>query len=78
MVSTLYLSRQGYCELNPIMSRLLAYPFLFVLTKVAAMTWLCIFLFNHRDDRHAIPLATLAASVYSLISMYYVAWFILL
>ena len=74
MVSTLYLVNRGFVEANPVIRRVLEYPALFVLVKLGAMTALVFWLWHRREDRHAKPLATIAAAVYGLIAVYYILW----
>lgn len=78
LIATLYLTKQGFHEVNPFMRPLLDCPWLFAAVKLLAMTWVCLFLWKRRDDRHTLPLATFAAVVYGLIAFYYVAWFIII
>lgn len=78
LIATLYLTKQGFHEVNPFMRPLLGCPWLFAAVKILAMTWVCLFLWKRREDRHALPLATFAAAVYGLIAAYYVVWFIAL
>jgi hypothetical protein len=74
MVSTLHLTKNGFVEANPVMRRVLEYPAAFVLVKLGTMTALVFWLWHRRQDRHAKPLATIAAVVYGAISVYYL-WF---
>lgn len=76
LIATLYLTKQGFHEVNPFMRPLLGCPWLFAAVKILAMTWVCLFLWKRREDRHALPLATLAAVVYGLIAVYYMVWMI--
>lgn len=78
LIATLYLTKQGFHEVNPFMRPLLGCPWLFAAVKILAMTWVCLFLWKRKEDRHALPLATLTAVVYGLIAVYYVVWFIVL
>ena len=78
LIATLCLLRMGFYEVNPIMRPLLNYPWLASIVKISAMTWLCWFLWKRRDDRHAMPLATLAAVVYGAIAVYYILWGVIL
>ena len=78
LIATLYLTKQGFHEVNPFMRPLLGCPWLFVTFKLLAMTWVCLFLWKRREDRHALPLATFAAAVYGLIAAYYMVWMIVL
>ena len=77
-IATLSLTEQGFHEVNPFMRPLLDCPWLFAAVKLLAMTWVCLFLWRRKEDRHALPLATFAAVVYGLIAFYYVAWFIII
>ena len=77
-IATLHLAEQGFHEVNPFMRPLLGYPWLFATVKILAMTGVCLFLWKRREDRHALPLATLAAVVYGLIAAYYMVWMIVL
>lgn len=76
LIATLYLTKQGFHEVNPVMHPLLDCPWLFAAVKILAMTLVCLFLWKRREDRHAIPLATFAAAVYGLIAVYYMVWMI--
>jgi hypothetical protein len=78
LIATIYLSRLGFYEVNPFMRPLLDHPWLFTAVKILAMTLVCLFLWKRREDRHALPLATLAAVVYGLIAAYYIVWMIVL
>lgn len=78
LISTLNLTEQGFYEVNPFMKLLLGCPWLFAAVKLLAMTWVCLFLWKRREDRHALPLATFAAAVYGLIAAYYMVWMIVL
>ena len=73
-IATVYLTSIGYVEANPVMAQLLSYPLLFITVKTLLMTGLCAYLWLKRTDKHAKPLATLAAIVYGAIAVYYV-WF---
>lgn len=75
LIATLCLLRMGFYEANPIMRHLLNYPWLASIVKISAMTWLCWFLWKRREDRHAKPLATFAAVVYALLTVYYIVFF---
>ena len=77
-IATLHLTEQGFYEVNPFMRPLLDCPWLFVAVKLLAMTWVCLFLWKRREDRHALPLATFAAVVYGLIAVYYMVWMIVI
>lgn len=70
-IATVYLTSIGYAETNPVMAQLLRYPAVFAVVKMASMTWLLVFLWRNRADRHAKPMAILAAVVYGLIAVYY-------
>ena len=76
LISTLNLTEQGFYEVNPFMRPLLDHPWLFTAVKLLAMTWVCLFLWKRREDRHALPIATFAAIVYGLIAVYYMFWVI--
>lgn len=76
LIATLYLTKQGFHEVNPFMRPLLDCPWLFAAVKLLAMTWMCLFLWKRREDRHALPIATFAAIVYGLIAVYYMFWVI--
>ena len=76
LIATLYLTKQGFHEVNPFMRPLLGCPWLFAAVKLLAMTLVCLFLWKRREDRHALPLATIAAAVYGLIAVYYMVWMI--
>ena len=78
LIATLYLTKQGFHEVNPFMRPLLACPWLFTAVKLLAMTLVCLFLWKRREDRHALPLATFASAVYGLIATYYMVWMIVL
>ena len=78
LIATIWLTKQGFHEVNPFMRPLLSSPWLFAAVKILAMTGVCMFLWKRREDRHALPLATFAAAVYGLIAAYYVVWFIVL
>lgn len=78
LIATLYLTKQGFHEVNPFMRPLLDCPWLFAAVKILAMTWVCLFLWKRREDRHALPLATFASAVYGLIAAYYMVWMIVL
>lgn len=71
MTSTLYLVGLGYVEANPFMRPLMGNPLLFATVKLCSMTALLWYLWQHKTDKHAEPLATLAAAVYGGISIYY-------
>lgn len=75
LIATLHLADQGFYELNPIMRRLLPYPWLFALVKLAAMTAVQLFLWIRREDKHALPLATFTAAVYGMIAVYHIVVF---
>ena len=77
-LSTVYLHRQGFVEANPVMAALLSHPLLFILVKMAVFTALLLWLWKRRDDRHALPLAALAAIVYGAIAVYYGLFFMLI
>lgn len=78
LISTIYLTQLGFYEVNPFMRPLLAYPWLFSLVKLSAMTYVCLFLWKRKEDRHALPIATFAAVVYGLIAVYYMVWMIVI
>ena len=78
LISTIYLTRLGFYEVNPFMRPLLAYPWLFSLVKLSAMTWVCWFLWKNRNDKHALPLATFSSVFYGAIAIYYIVWFFIL
>ena len=73
-IATVYLAGLGYAEANPIMAQLLEYPVIFVIVKMFLMSGLCAYLWLKRSDRHAKPMAVIAASVYGVITAYYM-WF---
>lgn len=73
-IATVYLSSIGYIEANPIMAILLECPPVFVTVKMVVMTGLLVYLWQKRTDKHAKAMATLAASVYGLIAVYYGLW----
>lgn len=75
-IATVYLTSVGYVEVNPFMAKLLEFPAVFVTVKMAVMTGLLVFLWRKRADRHAKPMAILAAVVYGLIAVYYGITFI--
>jgi len=75
MASTVYLANHGFVEANPAMGWLLNFPVLFVPVKLGAMTALLRWLWHNREDRHAKPLAALAAAVYGAIAVYYAVLF---
>ena len=75
-IATVYLASIGYVETSPVMAQLLQCPAVFTAVKIASMTWLLVFLWRNRADRHAKPMAILAAVVYGLIAVYYGAIFI--
>ena len=77
-LSTVYLHRLGYVEANPVMALLLSHPLLFILVKMAVFTALLLWLWHRREDRHAKPLAALAAIVYGAIAVYYGLFFVCL
>lgn len=70
-IATVYLTRLGYMEVNPVMRYLLQIPEVFVVTKILVTTALLVWLWHTREDRHAIHMATVAAVVYGLIAIYY-------
>lgn len=74
-VATVYLTRLGYLEANPVMRWLLQTPEVFVMVKILVMTALLLWFWHRREDRHAMPLAAVAAVVYGLISTYYLVFF---
>lgn len=78
IAATLYLSGLGYVEANLAMAWLLQWPWLFSMVKLSAMTFVLLFLWNNREDRHALPLATFTAVVYGLIAIYYIVIFAVL
>lgn len=71
-IATVYLTSIGYVEANPIMAQLLNYPVIFVIVKLLLMTGLCAYLWLKRLDKHAMPMAIVAAIVYGPITTYYV------
>ena len=73
--ATVYLSRMGYLEANPVMRWFLQMLGVFVAVKIVVMTALLSWLWHRREDRHAMPLAATAAVVYGLISVYYLVFF---
>lgn len=73
-IATVYLAGLGYAEANPIMAQLLNYPVIFVIVKMFLMSGLCAYLWLKRTDKHAKPMAIVAAGVYGAITAYY-AWF---
>lgn len=70
-ISTLCLNGLGYTEVNPIMSWFLRMPWVFAVTKLGLITGLLIWLWHHRNDKHAKPLAIFAAAVYGSVAAYY-------
>lgn len=74
-IATVYLTRLGYVEANPIMAQLLNYPVIFVIVKLLLMTGLCAYLWMKRLDKHAMPMAIVASVAYGAIIVYY-AWFL--
>jgi uncharacterized membrane protein len=72
--ATAYLTRLGYLEANPVMRWLLQTPGVFIFVKFFTMTAVLLWLWHKREDRHARPLATIAAAVYGLIALYYILW----
>lgn len=75
LIATLHLLGVGFVEINPIMAQLVPYPRLFAAVKMGAMTGVLLFLWKNREDRHAKPLATFAAVVYALLTVYYIVFF---
>lgn len=71
LVSTLYLYRHGFEEMNPLMAGLLQYPPLFMLVKIGAMTWALWILWKRRDHKSAQRISWFAAVLYGSISLYY-------
>ena len=74
-VATVYLTKMGHLEANPVMRWLLQIPGVFVVVKIVVMTALLLWLWYRREDKHATPLAAVAAVVYGLISAYYLVFF---
>ena len=78
MVSTPYVIRHGFMELNPVTRWLLNYPLMFVLAKQMSVTCVLYWLWHNRDDRHVLPLAIFSAAVYGTIGVYYAVCFVAL
>lgn len=78
LVATLHLTGLGYQEANPVMAALLPHPLLFTLVKIggmAAATWI---LWKNKGYESARITAWVAAGLYGLIALYYLAVFPLL
>ena len=73
-LSTLHLVKIGFVEANPVMRYVLQSPIMFLFVKIGTMTTMLFWLWRKREDKHAKPLATVAAAVYGAISVYYL-WF---
>ena len=73
--ATIYLTQKGYTEANPAMAAMLDRPVLFAAVKIVTMTALLLFLWYHRDEKHAKFLATMAAVVQGILTVYYVVFF---
>ena len=70
-ISTLYLINKGYTEINPIMAKLLKFPWLFALVKIGIMTAIVARLWACRYNTNAQIVSWVAAIIYGAISIYY-------
>ena len=75
LVATLHLSGLGYTEANPFMAALLPHPLLFALVKTGGMALATWILWKNRDSDIARITAWVAAGLYGLIALYYLAVF---
>ena len=75
LVATLHLSGLGYTEANPFMAALLPHPLLFTLVKTGGMALATRILWRNRGYTSARITAWVAAGLYGLIALYYLAGF---
>lgn len=61
----------GFIETNPVMAWLLQYPPAFIAVKILSVTGVLVFIWHTKTDKHANIMATVVATVFSCIAVYY-------
>lgn len=65
----------GFKEINPIMAWLLQWPVLATFFKIAVVTCVLVFLYNTERSKHTEAIATVAATLYGGLALYYIMVF---
>lgn len=76
--ASLYLISIGYQELNPIMSPLLEYPFIFVAVKLLTLLFATVLFWYAREMKTAIIASRIVSIYYAVIAVYYVIFLMMI